>query len=84
MHLGVESALFKNGKFRWKVTVPVNTTATVYVPTNNAESVKESGQMANEAPGIQFIRVDSDAAVYEVCSGRYSFVSECNENTFVP
>lgn len=64
----------ENEMFRWKFAVPPNTTATVYVPGNNA-SVAESGQPASSARGIRFVRSDEGAAVYEVGSGGYSFAS---------
>jgi alpha-L-rhamnosidase len=75
----VSDWLVENGKFQWKVTVPVNTTATVYVPTKDAESVKENGQIADQAPGVQLKNFDAEAAVYEVNSGCYSFVSDIHE-----
>ena len=34
----------KDGVFRWNITVPANTTATVYVPAKSAESVTEKRQ----------------------------------------
>jgi len=62
-------------RFSWNVTVPVNTTATVYVPANDAASVRESGKLAGETPGIQYLRTEAGTAVYEIGSGSYHFVS---------
>jgi len=62
-------------RFTWSVTVPVNTTATVYVPADAAASVKESGQAAGETPGVKYLRVEAAAVVYEIGSGSYHFVS---------
>jgi alpha-L-rhamnosidase len=62
-------------RFAWSVTLPVNTTATVYVPARDAASVSESGRPAAEAPGIRYQRMESGAAVYEIGSGTYHFVS---------
>ncbi len=39
----------KDGVFRWNVTVPANTTATVYVPATSAESVTENGKPIAQA-----------------------------------
>jgi alpha-L-rhamnosidase len=61
--------------FHWNVTVPPNTTATVYVPANEEASVLEGGQRASEAKGVKFLRMEGDAAVYSVGSGSYFFVS---------
>jgi alpha-L-rhamnosidase len=65
----------KEGAFEWNITVPVNTTATVYVPAKDAESVTENGQPAASAPGVRFLRWESGRAVFELGSGRYRFRS---------
>jgi alpha-L-rhamnosidase len=64
-----------NGVFRWSITVPVNTTAIVYVPAKIAESVTESGKPAAQARGVQFISTEQGRAVFKVGSGQYSFQS---------
>ncbi|MFC1607151.1 family 78 glycoside hydrolase catalytic domain, partial [Candidatus Latescibacterota bacterium] len=61
--------------FTWDITVPVNTTATVNVPAVKAESVTESGMAASEVEGIEFLRMEDGAALFEVGSGRYRFES---------
>ena len=63
-------------KLTMKVTIPANTTATIYVPARDAAGVTESGIPAIKAEGVKFLRMESDAAVYEVVSGCYSFCSE--------
>ena len=57
------------------VTIPVNTTATVYVPTTDAQSVTESGTPASQAERVKFLRHEPGAAVFEVLSGNYRFVT---------
>ena len=57
------------------VTIPPNTTATVYVPTKDACSVTESDKPAAQAEGVKFLRHENGAAIYEVGSGTYRFVS---------
>ncbi len=61
--------------FALDVTVPANTTATVWVPAKDTAAVSESGRAANTAPGVKFLRTEDGAAVYEVESGRYSFLA---------
>ena len=61
--------------FAWSVTVPVNTSATVYLPAADASSVRESDRPAGEAPGIRYLRMESGTAVYEIGSGSYHFSS---------
>lgn len=58
------------------VEVPVNTTAMVYVPTDNAASVTEGGKPVIQVKDVQFVRQESGAAVYKVGSGRYQFHAE--------
>ena len=65
----------KSGKLTLQVTIPANTTATVYVPTADARSVTESGAPAATAAGVKFLRMEGGAAVFEVASGDYHFVS---------
>ena len=63
------------GQFTLDVTVPANTTATVWVPAKEASSVTESGKKAAEMKGVKFVRSEGGNAVFEVESGSYSFKS---------
>ena len=58
------------------VVVPVNTTATVFVPAKGAESVTESGNSIDKAQCVKFLRMENGTAVLEVGSGSYRFCSE--------
>jgi alpha-L-rhamnosidase len=62
-----------DGKSKLDITVPANTTATVYVPAKKAESVMESGKAGGRIEGIRFLRMEDGAAVFRVESGKYSF-----------
>ncbi len=62
-----------SGRFTLDLTVPVNTTATVCVPAQSAESVSEGGRPAGTAPGVKFLRMDAGRAVFAVGSGKYAF-----------
>jgi alpha-L-rhamnosidase len=59
-----------------EVTVPVNTTATVYILAKDETGVTESGKPATKADGVKFLRMENGAAVYEVGSGTYHFESK--------
>ena len=63
------------GRFLLDVTVPPNTTATVYVPAKEAGSVTEGGAPASKARGVKILRMEDGAAVFEVGSGSYTFAS---------
>ena len=62
-------------RFTWNVTVPTNTTATVYVPASDAASVMETDKPAGQTPGLEYLRMEGGAAVYEIGSGTYHFAS---------
>ena len=57
------------------VTVPANTTALVYVPTKDAESVSEGGKPAAQSEGVRFVGTENGYAVFEVTSGTYRFTA---------
>ena len=67
----------EEGKFKWDITIPANTSATIYVPVLKDESeVKESGKKATRAKGVEFVKMDGDRAVFNIVSGSYSFTSD--------
>jgi len=55
------------------VTIPANTTATLWVPTSDPSSVREGGQPLTEVEGISNITEQPGALVLEVGAGRYDF-----------
>jgi alpha-L-rhamnosidase len=75
---GLISASWKkdNGSFNLDVTIPANTTATVWLPAKEVGAVTESGKPAAKAGGVQFVRSESGGAIYEVQSGTYRFRSQ--------
>ncbi len=66
----------KEGNFFLDVTVPVNTTATVCIPTGKVESVTENNRPAKDADGVTFVRFENNIAVYNVKAGTYRFSSK--------
>ena len=65
----------KGGSLTLEVTVPVNTSATVHVPAVAAANVTEGGKPAADADRVEFLRMENGAAIYNVGSGTYRFVS---------
>ena len=63
------------GSLSMEITIPANTTATVYVPAKDKAGVTESGTSAMKAKGVKFLRMHGNAAVYAVGSGTYRFKS---------
>jgi alpha-L-rhamnosidase len=66
----------QNGSLDLEVTVPPNTTATVYVPAGDRAGVTEKGRPLEEAIGVRYLRTEGDTVVVAVQSGTYLFCSE--------
>jgi alpha-L-rhamnosidase len=66
----------KGQTFTLNITIPANTTATVYVPAESPDSVKEGTRPATKAEGVRFLRMEDRAAMFVVGSGRYQFKSK--------
>jgi alpha-L-rhamnosidase len=60
-------------KFSMNVSVPVGSTATVYVPSERQKYVLESGKKIRSRSGVSFIRMENGFAVFNVGSGEYVF-----------
>jgi alpha-L-rhamnosidase len=74
VHGTIKSAWKKTGtKFSWKITIPGNTTATIYIPAKNDAEVLESGKKISAAEGVKFLKKEGNHAIYEVGSGHYNF-----------
>jgi hypothetical protein len=77
VHGKIESEwTYSDGQFTLRAVVPANTRATIYVPAKAAETVTESGKPAAKSEGVRFLRMEGDAAVYEVGSGAYEFKAQ--------
>jgi len=64
-----------NDNFAWRITVPTNTTATVYVPANDLSRVTESGHPVDNSEGVTFLRMEAGCAVFALQPGAYTFSS---------
>ena len=60
-----------NDQFQLHLTIPPNTTATVFLPI--AGQVLESGQPATPARGVKSLHTEDERGVLEVASGNYQF-----------
>lgn len=52
--------------FEWKITIPANTTATIYLPANDGSQVSGLGS------NTKFIKAEKGKLVYEIGSGDYA------------
>jgi alpha-L-rhamnosidase len=70
----VKSNWKKQGSsFTWNISVPPNTTATVYLPAEEGSQVTEGGRKIKEGEGVKSIRPTKGRVILEVGSGEYSF-----------
>lgn len=63
-------------RFIWNITIPANTTATVYVPSIGVDRMLESGKRIAKSEHLTFVRMEGRYAVFEAGSGHYEFVSQ--------
>lgn len=63
------------GQFTLEVSIPANTSATVFVPALSVSGVQEGSVPALQAKGVKFLRMEAGCAVFEVLSGLYTFNS---------
>ncbi len=74
VHGPIASAWRRDGDaLTLEVTVPPNTTATVYVPAREGAEVTESGRPAKEAEGVTAVSREEGFAVCKVGAGKYVF-----------
>ena len=66
----------ENGSITWDISVPPNSSATVYMPGNN---ITEGGKTAEIAEGLRFVKYDDGYSIFRVESGAYSFELVENE-----
>lgn len=73
VHGMIKSAWKKaDGKFKWDVTVPANTSAEVHVPVSGPQ-ISDTDRQAIEKEGTTFVKMDGNYAVFAVPSGSYTF-----------
>ena len=77
IHGRINSAWKREGeRFELQVTIPANTTATVYLPTIDSTSITEDGRNLADAKGVKMLRTEGPCAVLLVQSGAYRFVAK--------
>jgi alpha-L-rhamnosidase len=73
----IETSWKRDGdEFSFDVIIPVNTTATIYLPLNpasNPSAITESGRSLESAADVKLLRMENNCAVLEVESGSYHF-----------
>ncbi len=62
-------------RFFMQVTVPVGSTATIYIPAGKKGKVIESGKAARSSKYIEFVKEENGFEIFRVQSGNYNFLS---------
>jgi hypothetical protein len=65
----------EDGIFSWKVVVPVNTTAIVYVPASSVKDVKMDSKPVKQSKSAIINGLENGYAIIEIGSGKYEFTS---------
>ena len=81
----VQSAWTRTGQSAKLVcSIPVNSTATIYLPTTAISTITENGTSISNVSGITSIETKDGFSVYQVGSGEYNFeftISETNNSS---
>ena len=64
-----------NDCFDWQITIPPNSTATLYLPAAGVDQISEGGHSLEQAQGVKLSHSDNGRTVLEIGSGTYHFVS---------
>jgi len=76
VHGPISSAWKLDGDtFRWKVSLPANTSATIFVPASDAGAIREGNTPAAHAQGVQPVKTEPGRAVFRIGSGKHEFAS---------
>jgi alpha-L-rhamnosidase len=63
-------------QFELDVSIPANTTATVYLPATPRSAITESGNSLSNTTGAKIVRRETDTALLSIESGTYHFLSK--------
>jgi len=61
--------------FEWNITIPANTSATIYLPAKSVDDIMETGKAVKGMEDVQITKWDKGVAVIQVGSGNYTFTS---------
>ena len=63
----------KEGSLFFEIHIPVNTEATVYLPSKKDSRIFESGKLTEKVTGIKLLQKNETEVIYRIGSGRYVF-----------
>ncbi|GAB3025999.1 glycoside hydrolase family 78 protein [Niabella terrae] len=65
-----------SGRIEYRVSIPANTIATVYLPATSSRNITERGKAIENVTTCRYLRTEGNWRIYEVSSGDYSFNTE--------
>jgi len=65
----------KDGVFSLSTKIPVNTSAILHLPAEDASNVMVGDQLASMAEGVSLLREEKGAVIYNIDSGEYRFLT---------
>jgi alpha-L-rhamnosidase len=68
------------GELTMDISIPVNTTAMVYIPTDSPETIKESGKLLIHSKDLTGIDILNGMVRVGLGSGKYQFTSKLSDN----
>lgn len=60
-------------QFEWNITIPPNTSATIYLPTTNPVLITENGKPLSEVDEVKYKGNEANYIAYSINSGSYQF-----------
>lgn len=66
----------EGGKILLELDIPANTTATIYIPTNKADAVTESGTDVSVVPDLKVMGTEKGYLIVQAGSGKYKFAAD--------
>ncbi len=60
--------------FRWSVSIPANTSATLYIPAKSKEAITGSNFQVSDLDGVKFLGKENGYIIFEIESGEYVFL----------
>jgi alpha-L-rhamnosidase len=70
----------RDGRFALTITVPANTTATVFLPGAEARQLTEGSQKVETAEGVIRVCQEQEVTIIEIGSGTYVFAYPFSSN----
>jgi alpha-L-rhamnosidase len=63
----------KDGRLNWKLMIPPNTRALVYIPAHAIGEIFESGLPVQQVKDLNFVKMQNGFALFDAVSGEYHF-----------